>query len=559
MLKKNRTSLKAFILVRIILLILTSYMILTIFMTQLVINPNTDQKIQLMYREADIINQKVSETLRRYESSVQVLIGQFEETSNPRDFDRIIERSIAYEPYLKNIFILNEDKMVIYEREKSQAMMGLNLEKFSESLDPYELSVTKCDDVNHIHMMMATEQRTYIVELSLEEMGLKTFGDDDLDKQIVIHNTYGDIIYQDEEILVFQKSVIAESTSRTIDNRTYTYDFVDVNSKAYVEVSRVINDYGINWNLIIRIPIEAYYSSHYTYFILLFVVFILFLLFSVFLIRGMSLKFINPISRLSQQLILDEMALLDNNDEFVIKEVDEIYTNYNKMILNLEEKDRNLKEFVYIASHDLQEPLRVITNYIRILEMEIGDSFTDEYKKFFDYVSDGARRMKKLLEELLSYSRASDKALNIEPIVLKDLLSTIRRDLVTLIEEKNAIILLEGDPTILADRYGLEMLLQNLISNSIKFNQKTPEIHILFKECVLEVRDNGIGIDAIYFNKIMKPFSRLHTNAEYKGTGIGMAIVKKVIERHGWHYEIKSELGEGTTIRVITERRKYER
>ena len=220
----------------------------------------------------------------------------------------------------------------------------------------------------------------------------------------------------------------------------------------------------------------------------------------------------------------------------------------------LTRSNAELEQFAYVASHDLQEPLRIISSYTQLLQRRYGDRFEGAAKEFMDFIVDGAARMKRLIEDLLAYSRVGTRGKEFEPV---DAGEALRRALVNLraaIEEAGAAITYDALPTVTADDGQLAQLFQNLIGNALKFRSASvPRIHVSAREdkdhWEFAVRDNGIGIDPQYFERIFMVFQRLHNKDEYPGTGIGLAICKKVVDRHGGRIWVESEPGKGTAFR----------
>lgn len=219
----------------------------------------------------------------------------------------------------------------------------------------------------------------------------------------------------------------------------------------------------------------------------------------------------------------------------------------------LARSNADLEQFAYIASHDLQEPLRMISSYLQLLERRYKDQLDDDAREFIAFAVDGAIRMKSLINDLLAYSRIGihppDFKLIDSEMVLKHSLAHLKLS----IEENQAIITYDALPQIIADEVQLEQLFRNLISNALKFRgQKPPQIHIGCEERELDylfwVKDNGIGIEPQFADRIFVIFQRLHTIDEYPGTGIGLAISKRIVERHNGRIWVESEPGKGSTF-----------
>ena len=212
-----------------------------------------------------------------------------------------------------------------------------------------------------------------------------------------------------------------------------------------------------------------------------------------------------------------------------------------------------LKQFAYIASHDLQEPLRTITSYLQLLQSLYKDNLDDTANEFIAFAVAGAARMRTLINDLLTFSRVATQGKALEPIDLNEVLQDILKNLELVIEEKNGHVSFDLLPVVMADATQMRQLLQNLVSNALKFHGKRrPEVHIGVREegreWIFSFEDNGIGIDPRYHERIFEIFQRLHTQAEYQGTGIGLAVCKRIVERHNGRIWVVSDGQAGTTF-----------
>ena len=227
-----------------------------------------------------------------------------------------------------------------------------------------------------------------------------------------------------------------------------------------------------------------------------------------------------------------------------------------KLILKLNEEllrsNKELERFAYVASHDLQEPLRMVTSFTQLLSLKYDDKLDSEAREFIGFAVDGAKRMYDLLNGLLNYSRIHSRGRSFNPVNLSEVIENTIKNLSLKIKERNAEIISDNLPIVAADESQMNQLFQNLIENSIKFSTQSPRIYISSKsepkEYVICIKDEGIGIDSKYFDKIFQIFQRLHHKEEFEGTGIGLAICKRIVERHGGTIWVESELGKGTTF-----------
>jgi light-regulated signal transduction histidine kinase (bacteriophytochrome) len=220
----------------------------------------------------------------------------------------------------------------------------------------------------------------------------------------------------------------------------------------------------------------------------------------------------------------------------------------------LARSNAELQQFAYVASHDLQEPLRMIGSYTQLLERRYGDKLDADAREFMGFIVDGATRMKQLIEDLLAYSRVGTRGKELRPIPAQGALDRALVNLRAAIESSDAQITHDVLPEVNADDTQLTQLFQNLIGNAIKFRKtdETLRIHAGVQdtggEWRFSVSDNGIGIEPQYFERIFMVFQRLHTRDEYPGTGIGLAICKKVVDRHRGRIWVESVQGKGSTF-----------
>jgi light-regulated signal transduction histidine kinase (bacteriophytochrome) len=220
---------------------------------------------------------------------------------------------------------------------------------------------------------------------------------------------------------------------------------------------------------------------------------------------------------------------------------------------DLARSNKDLEQFAYVASHDLQEPLRMVSSYTQLLARRYQGQLDATADKYIHYAVDGAGRMQSLIEDLLAYSRVGTRAQGFAPADCTAVLGQALANLKAAIEQSGAVVTHDALPVVVHDQSLLVQLFQNLIGNAIKFHVAAPpRVHVSAEqkggEWVVAVRDNGIGIDPQYAERIFTIFRRLHTNEEYAGTGIGLAICKKIVERRGGRIWVESQPGTGSTF-----------
>jgi len=221
----------------------------------------------------------------------------------------------------------------------------------------------------------------------------------------------------------------------------------------------------------------------------------------------------------------------------------------------LNRSNEELEQFAYVASHDLQEPLRMVASYTQLLSRRYKGKLDSDADEFIAFAVNGASRMERLIQDLLAYSRVGTKGKDLLDTSSEEALQQALLNLRGAIEESGALVTHDPLPTVLADEMQLIQLFQNLVGNAIKYQSPgIPRVHISAaknggKKWIFSVQDNGLGIDSQYFEKIFGVFQRLHKREEFAGTGIGLAICRKIVERHGGSISVESQPGQGSTFR----------
>lgn len=253
-----------------------------------------------------------------------------------------------------------------------------------------------------------------------------------------------------------------------------------------------------------------------------------------------------------------QLAMAKDGLEVEVGQRREAEERLRRVVGELRRSNAELEQFAYVASHDLQEPLRAVAGCVQVLKRRYEGKLDARADQFIDHAVDGAQRMQNLINDLLAYSRVGTKGKPFTEVSLEKVVDGALLNLTAVVQESNAHIERVPLPKLYGDAGQLEQVFQNLLSNAIKFRgEAPPEVKVNAvptvdpehgKGWTISISDRGPGIEPQYFERIFVMFQRLHTRTEYPGTGIGLAIVKKIIERHGGYIWVESEVGQGTTF-----------
>ncbi|WP_052374161.1 ATP-binding protein [Methanobacterium sp. SMA-27] len=220
-------------------------------------------------------------------------------------------------------------------------------------------------------------------------------------------------------------------------------------------------------------------------------------------------------------------------------------------IKNLAQSNKELEQFAYVTSHDLREPLRMISSFLQLLERRYADKLDEDANDFIGFAVDGAKRLDDMINDLLIYSQVNSKRRELSSVKLEEILEETLINLKVAIDENNVVITHDHLPIIYGNDQSMIQLFQNLIGNAIKYrSEETPKIDISVKKedkhYLFSIKDNGIGIEPKHLERIFTIFQRLHSDREYEGTGIGLAIAQKIVIQHGGKIWAESEPGKGS-------------
>ncbi|WP_179263036.1 ATP-binding protein [Natrinema halophilum] len=236
-------------------------------------------------------------------------------------------------------------------------------------------------------------------------------------------------------------------------------------------------------------------------------------------------------------------------------ERDQYQRKLEQSIADLKETNKRLEQFAYAASHDLQEPLRMVSSYLQLIERRYGDAFDEDGREFLEFAIDGADRMRGMIDGLLAYSRVETNGEPLEPVDLNAVFDGACQDLKMKISRSNADVTSESLPRVEGDVNQLRQVFQNLLSNAIRYSgDEPPSVHVSAERNgsrqVISVRDEGIGMESEAAANVFDVFHRLHSRDEYEGSGVGLAVCERIVERHGGDIWVESEPGTGATFSI---------
>ncbi|SEH12388.1 4TM region of histidine kinase [Natronorubrum sediminis] len=247
------------------------------------------------------------------------------------------------------------------------------------------------------------------------------------------------------------------------------------------------------------------------------------------------------------------VGMYDARAKASARELTQRNEDLQRLQAQLEASNERLEQFAYAVSHDLEEPLRMITSYLSLLERRYADELDDDADEFIDYAVDGAERMKEMIDGLLEYSRIETRGESFESVDLDALLADVQQNLELQIDDSDAEITSDALPRVAGDPRQLRQVFQNLLSNALEYSgDDPPRVHVgatrTNSRWQVFVRDEGIGIPPEQQDRVFEVFQRLHSHEEHAGTGIGLALCRRIVERHGGTIWIDSEPGVGTTF-----------
>lgn len=558
-----------------------------------------DSQQQLIAQEAaDAVRDFILEKFNKLEQGVR--LGDLGIASQEEQ-KLVLEKLIGLEPAFRQLVLLNAQGQVVLKVSRLSSFATIQLmeaggdDLFLEvSKEERYISSVYIDNITCEPLVIMAVPVTDIFGdfkgVLMAEVNLKFMWD--LVDSIKVGDT--GVAY----VVDMEGTLIAfGDTSRVLSGENLTYldevdEFVGGNESVHEiksEISKGIRGDDVvtthvhlsnpDWAIVVELPVEEAYEDFNQELRLSVLVMVLCFILAVVIGIYLSKRITKPIIKLRDATRKISKGNLDTKIDVKLKgEIGDLATSFNLMTSELKESrqelegysrslekkveertadlarsNAELEQFAYVASHDLQEPLRMVSSYVKLLERRYKDKLDKDADEFIAYAVDGANRMQGLINDLLTYSRVGTKGKPFEPTDSETVFKLATDNLKVAIEESGAVITHDSLPTVMADSSQLIQLLQNLIGNGVKFRGEEPlKINVSAakkeNEWLFSVSDNGIGIDPKDKERIFQIFQRLHNRNEYQGTGIGLAVSKKIVERHGGRIWVESKPKKGSTF-----------
>ncbi len=554
---KNKLSLNGYMIFVATIEFLLPAILLSFLVVNFIIVPKQRDDLHSIHSDIVYIEQMINLQLEEYIEDFMSIVYLKKNILSANDMHKYVDSAKDVND-MSEFYIMDLNAVVVYSYPQKE-MDGLNLENLFPSIINLEINrpIVSSSSEGVITILMNDGMNFYAANFKMDLENLlraETMLSQNIKFYLV--DKYNNILSTSEEIWIYKKPIIVkekEHSSNTEKNAQHHIFEAVQNEQEYILATSKIEE--LEWTLSILVYASDFNRATLVYFIILGVTLAFMLLIMLIFQLLIKKRIVRPIVTLSEAFGIKAFSELDlvEIDYSRIAEIDDLIDGFKMLIRHLVSKKKEMDEFVYIASHDLQEPLRVMTSYINIIEMEYNDKIDDDGRKFLNYVVDASARMRTLILGLLDYSRASKAQLVTEEIELNEIVELAKENLALAISDANAMIIQDSLPAVIGERNALIQLFQNLIGNAIKFSEGKPMIKILYENNCIEVSDNGIGIDPDYLDLIFKPFKRLNKTSEYPGTGIGLSIVSKVVENHGWSIRVESEVNSGTRFIIDLE------
>ena len=520
-----------------------------------------ERAIKRVYFNDRIILTNLEMTLSEYANSAIFLLDTIEHNIIDKDFiDLYLKDSYNHLSFIDQLFLLDHDHVITHSYPYKKDLIGLSMEGKIESNKRNDvvhwsgIETKLLNNSNTIRLLVQGEAYSIIVYANHDAIeNLITLSSEpdtyitirDLNKRLIVSNLDSEPQYiKSTEHPVFfnaDRSIYEKRLNKT----DYLFTHTELNNISWtVEI-------GTNKNIIL----QDIKSWAFTIIVLTICIFIIFW----FVLRRNMFTITNEFDHLirTTSLVSEGTYVIPDHDESDITEFALLNQQFKIMTQTIKSRNDSIQEFAYLASHDLQEPLRMIQSFIHILKIEYSHLFDPKGLEYFQYVEDGASRLSSLIKGILVYSRASDQYKINEEVDLNNILNIVEKQLALFLKENHTKINVSALPIVKGNVNMVIQVIQNFVQNAIKYKhpERNPEISIYCTEdssnYYLHFEDNGIGIKEENLEIIFDMFKRIHTRKEHEGNGIGLALVRRIVEMHQWRIKLESTYESGSDFILI--------
>lgn len=526
-----------------------SIVILLVLSLFFMVRPFRESAFRSLFYDAQSLRSQVSKTIDAYQVHMLGTVIRSETQDNKDAIAPLLMKDV------KQFTVLDENGKIIETYPYRPELMGISLNVSLQDKKRYEIHFNQHDPligVGNIELSYTTDHYQYLMNFQLDIEDALTHLDVNTQAyEVLILNKVGQVLYSTSGIHI-QPKWRTLSTFK-VDHLGQTLHVKKIRHSSYSSAFLVeTQEDQRGWSLSLMVPTQPIDNVTLYYYLLLIATLILQVLIFTVVFRNLGHRIVVPL-----QALTDFFKKRDYDSEEVffheasgIEEIDQLTIHFEEMLETIKTKDKDLKEFVYIASHDLMEPLRTIESFTRIIEEKYRVGIKPEDIKYFYHITSGTERMKQLIKDLLLYSRVKEGQVNWTHVDLNHVLLNVTDQLKRIMDETHTQLTSDPLPIVKADETHMHQLFQNLISNGIKYSSQAPVLHVGYTDDTLTFEDHGIGIDPSHLDTIFKPFKRLGGKHEGKGTGIGLSIVASIIEKHHLNIVVTSSLGRGSIFKV---------
>jgi len=556
----NRTLRKYVVFFLSIIMGLTFIIVIALFLYGYYL-PSVQLKTSLILENATILRSTIVQKQDNIVAISNNINSLLKSTISKKNKTELINNIIETSDDIEGVFILDKNKVLLDSYPQIENIRGIiHLSNLIHSINTNENGYFTRSQFDYIlnrqvtYFIFEIEDSFVAVAHDIQVQNLiddYRLGKDTYQTHII--DEHNRIVYSSEGNFVMYKSRILDEQQIPDEETSITLKVIE-NFEGLRFISLDLLIPKSKWTLRVTVPEHYIHGTFFSNTILplSFIILAFASLFSSY--RLIHSYIVLPLERLRRNLELviqnkiQNIAPIESNIK-ILYDLNISFTLMNKAI---REREKNLEEFACIASNVLQKPLHTIERALNSIEIELEDSLDKEPVKFIKYATDGSERMRVLIDDLLAYSKSGrivlDQSVSLNA-VLEDVLYILQYE----IDDSQAKFEIANLPNVTGNYNSLLQVFQNMIANSIKFCDEMPEIKIWYEDNKIFIKDNGIGIESKYADTIFEAFKRLHDSEKYSGTGIGLTIVKKIVEKHGWNIQLSTNINSGTVFGTVFE------